>query len=82
MDGLFGNSPGLTTIASYRFDRGGFFTVTLSNGQTWQQVSDDTNFAHWREAGSKYRVSVEERYGQPRLTVDNDGQTYKVRRVN
>ena len=82
MDSLFGNSPGLTTIASYRFDRGGFFTVTLSNGQTWQQVGDDTNFAHWREAGSKYRVSVEQRYGEPRLTVDNDGQTYKVRRVN
>jgi hypothetical protein len=82
MDSLFGNSPGLTTIASYRFDRQGLFTVTLSNGQTWQQVGDDTNFAHWREAGSKYRVKVEERFGQPQLTVDNDGQTYKVRRMN
>jgi hypothetical protein len=82
MDGLFGTTPGLTTIASYRFDRQGFFTVTLGNGQTWQQISGDTNLAHWREAGSKYRVSVEERFGQPRLTVDNDGQTYIVRRVN
>jgi hypothetical protein len=82
MDSLFGASPGLTTITSYRFDRRGFFTVTLGNGQTWQQVNDDTNFAHWREVGSKYRVSVEERFGQPRLTVDNDGQAYIVRRVN
>ena len=41
MDSLFGSSPGLTTIASYRFDRRGLFTVTLGNGQTWEQLGDD-----------------------------------------
>ena len=82
INGLFGNNHGLTTIASYRFDKRGLFTVTLGNGQTWEQLSNDTNFAHWREAGSKYRVSVDERFPPAELTVDNDGQTYKVRRVN
>jgi len=83
MGGLFGASTDNTKIAIYHFDKHGMFTVTLSNGQIWQQVADDTNFAHWRGAASNYKVSVAEGgFGHAELTVENDGQTYEVRRAN
>ena len=77
-----GGSEPRITLASYRFDRRGRFTATLSDGEVWEQLPDDVNIAHWREAGSKYRVSVIEHFGRSELVVDNDGQTYQVRRVN
>jgi hypothetical protein len=81
--GIFGSSTDDTKMASYRFDKHGMFTITLSNGQAWQQVADDTNFAHWRGPASNYKVSVAEGgFGHAELTVDNDGQTYEVRRAN
>jgi hypothetical protein len=80
---LFGPSPGVvTTMSSYSFDSRGLFTVTLSNGETWQQLSSDANVAHWREAASKYRVSVSEGINSALLTVNNDGESYHVRRAN
>ena len=82
LDGLFGPSADITNMASYRFDDHGKFTVTLSNGQTWQQLASDANTAHWREAPSKYRVSVAEGSNHSELTVDNDGEIYQVRRAN
>ena len=82
MGGLFGSSTDDTKLSVYRFDKHGMFTVTLSNGQIWQQVADDINFAHWRGPASNYKVSVAEGgFGHAELTVENDGQTYEVRRA-
>ena len=83
LGGLFGSSTDDIKMATYRFDKHGMFTVTLNNGQSWQQISDDTNFAHWRGPASNYKVSVAEGgFGHAELTVENDGQTYDVRRTN
>ena len=83
MGGLFGSSTDAIKMASYRFDKHGMFTVTLNNGQAWQQMADDVNFAHWRGVASNYKVSVAEGgFGHAELTVENDGQTYEVRRTN
>ena len=82
LDGLFGGGTGIVKMASYRFDAHGKFTVTLGNGQVWEQLASDVNIAHWREDPSKYRISVVERYGRTELTVDNDGQIYQVRQAN
>ena len=80
--GIFGASTDDIKMAAYQFDKHGMFTVRLSNGQAWQQISDDTNFAHWRGAASNYKVSVAEGgFGHAELTVENDGQTYEVRRA-
>lgn len=81
--GIFGAGTDDIKMASYQFDKHGMFTIRLSNGQAWQQISDDTNFAHWRGAASNYKVSVAEGgFGHAELTVVNDGQTYEVRRAN
>jgi hypothetical protein len=83
LGGLSGSSTDDVKMASYRFDKHGMFTVTLNNGQAWQQVADDTNFAHWRGPASNYKVSVAEGgFGHAELMVENDGQTYEVRRAN
>ena len=82
LDGLLGGGTGIVKMASYRFDAHGKFTVTLGNGQVWEQLATDLNTAHWREDPSKYRISVVERYGRIELTVDNDGQIYQVRQAN
>jgi len=80
---IFASSTDDTKMASYRFDKHGMFTVTLGNGQSWQQIADDVNFAHWRGPASNYKVSVVEGgFGHAELTVENDGQTYDVRRTN
>ena len=82
LDGLFGSSGEKATMASYHFDDHGKFTVTLNNGQVWQQLAYDGNIAHWREAASKYRVSIAEGSDHAELTVVNDGEVYGVRRTN
>jgi hypothetical protein len=80
MGGLFGASTENVKMASYRFDKHGMFTVTLTNGQAWEQMPDDVNYAHWRGAASNYKVNVAEGgFGHAELTVENDGQTYDVR---
>jgi hypothetical protein len=81
--GIFGKAGDEIKMASYSFDKHGMFTVTLANGETWQQMADDSNFAHWRGPASAYNVSVAPgKYGHAALMVENDGQTYEVRRAN
>lgn len=56
--------PGATTdhivahMASYSFDKLGWFTATLDNGQVWAQVHGDTDYAHWKKPASAYQVRV------------------------
>jgi hypothetical protein len=57
---LFGDGLRMT---AYSFDKRGFFTVTLSNGQVWQQVAGDTAFAQFGGKPSDYIVSLTPRDG-------------------
>jgi len=45
-------------MAAYKFDKMGYFTVTLENGQVWKQVDGDTTEAHWKKPPSSYVVEI------------------------
>ncbi len=72
-------------MQSYSFGSDGAFTVTLPDGQVWQQNSGDVgrHRARWRDPASSMRVTISE--GAMRsynMVVDgNDSVQYKVRRI-
>jgi hypothetical protein len=71
-------------IADFKFDRFGIFTVTLTNGQVWQQNSSDETKARWRASPAQqaYNVVISEGIlGSYNFKVINMPGTYKVRRV-
>lgn len=45
-------------MASYSFDKLGWFTASLDNGQVWAQVHGDTDYAHWKKPAASYQVRV------------------------
>jgi hypothetical protein len=47
-----------TRMASYSFDKSGFFTVTLANGEIWKQSSVDAVQAKWRNQAPSYVVTI------------------------
>lgn len=69
-------------LASYEFDRYGIFTVRLTNGQVWRQVSGDTSYAHWKQPPEKYAVTIRKgALGSYNLTVKDNPGLFKVERV-
>jgi hypothetical protein len=78
--GMF-KSDGLH-MAAYSFDKGGLFTVTLSDGTVWRQDAADSNFAHFGGKASNYSVTLAARgSGKSRMTVRGEGGPYLVERV-
>jgi hypothetical protein len=68
------------SLASYKFDSHGVFTVTLSNGQAWRQVDDDSSNAHWNKPASHYVATVYSgALGSFNMRFDGDSNIYKVR---
>jgi hypothetical protein len=67
-------------LASYRFDARGVFTITLANGQVWQQT-DDSKLAHWRGPASSYIASIAKGAADTANLTIVDDAIYKVRRV-
>jgi hypothetical protein len=47
-----------TRMASYSFDKAGFFTVTLANGEVWKQSGVDAVQAKWRDKPATYIVTI------------------------
>lgn len=47
-----------TTLVSYKFDAAGFFTVTLANGESWDQDPGDAARAHWNKRAQSYAVQI------------------------
>jgi hypothetical protein len=45
-------------MASYRFAANGTFTVTLPDGQVFQQDENDTVHARWNKPAASYRVII------------------------
>ena len=67
-------------MTSYKFDNGGFFIVSLANGETWRQSQGDTTFARWRGKPGTYVVTIMP--GQPTPTMKvGENEMYQVQRV-
>lgn len=71
----------VSRLASYSFDRNQIFTVTLANGQVWQQQSGDTSYAHWKKpAGSYIAVITRGALGSIDLRIRGEPRSFKVTR--
>jgi hypothetical protein len=69
-------------MTSYSFDQKGIFTVALSNGEVWRQLSGDTSFAHWKGPPEKYIVRISRGLlGSFNLEVRNNTGMFKVHRL-
>jgi hypothetical protein len=69
-------------MKSYSLDAGGYFTVTLTNGQVWRQVDGDRNLAHWDKRASDYVALVETGMGSDfNMEVTGEVGLYKVTRL-
>jgi hypothetical protein len=59
-------------MASYSFDGQNLFTVTLANGQTWQQLASEDKHARWVRAAGRYIVTISPgSIGTLNLTVES-----------
>lgn len=68
---------------SYSFHHDQRFTVTLANGQVWEQMDGDTQMAHWNKDPRLYMVVITGgAFGSYNLNVRNQAGLYKVRRVS
>lgn len=69
-------------MASYSFDKLGWFTVTLRNGQVWRQVDGDTTYAHWKKPADAYQVQLSKGFlGSFNLQVRGEPGLFKVHRI-
>jgi hypothetical protein len=69
-------------MQSYTFDKLGWFTVTLDNGQVWKQINGDTDFAKWKKPAAGYQVRVSRGFlNSYNLQVKGLPGLYKVLRV-
>jgi hypothetical protein len=78
------NADHLTAqMQSYTFDKLGWFTVTLDNGQVWNQVHGDTTYArNWKKSAASYQVRVSHGFlGSYSLQVQGLPGLYKVIRA-
>ena len=48
-----------TRLASYKFDASGHFSVTLANGESWDQDSGDSAMARWNKPAATYTAQIE-----------------------
>jgi hypothetical protein len=76
-------TQGWLQLASYSFNRYGIFTISLSNGQQWRQLSGDTSLAHWTKPAAQYSVRISRgALGSLNLKIKGDATAYKVERVS
>jgi len=70
---------GWVQMSSYHFNRYGIFTIVLANGQQWQQLSGDTNLAHWKKPAESYQVRITHgALNSLNLKVKGEAAAYKV----
>ena len=74
---VINNAP----VRSYEVHRDGF-TVTLADGQVWQQTDADKNPANWHDEASAMRVTIAQGAMHTfNLVLNDQNQHYKVKRV-
>lgn len=68
-------------LSAYRFDSQGFFTITLANGQVWEER--DGPLAHWSGPASRYIATITKgAVGSFNLTIADESAQYKVLRIH
>ena len=76
-DNVVKNAP----VKSYEMGRDGF-TVTLPDGQVWQQTDGDKNPAYWHDDAASMRVTISQAAMHTfNLVVGDETRHYKVKRV-
>jgi hypothetical protein len=83
---LFGGSDVIRNqpIQSYDLGRDGAFTITLPDGQVWQQTDDDAakHPVRWRAPASSMRVTISQAAMHTfNLVVNDENRHHKVKRV-
>jgi len=71
-------------IQSYEVGRDGAFTITLPDGQVWQQTDDDAAKypVRWRDPASSMRVTISQAAMHTfNLVVNDENRHHKVKRV-
>ena len=72
-------------MQSFTLDRSGAFTVTLEDGQVWQQAAEDEVYhpARWRKAATDMLVTISpDAMHTFTLMVSGEEKIYKVKRVH
>ena len=72
-------------MRSYVLDSKGAFTVTLADGQVWEQSPEDEIYhpARWRKPASDMRVTISPAAMRTfYLTVSGENYMYKVHRIH
>lgn len=69
-------------MTAYDFSRFKIFTVSLSNGQVWRQLSGDVIYAHWDKPPGSYMVTISHgAFGSFNLQVKDIPSVFKVERL-
>lgn len=71
-------------MQSFVMDKTGAFTVTLSDGQVWEQSPEDEVYhpARWRREASEMMVTITpDAMRSYIMTVEGEGKIYKVHRI-
>ena len=70
-------------LAEYDFDRRtGLFTVTLDNGQVWEEQKGDEHNPSWKKPAASYVATISYgAMGTYNLSVAGERQRYKVQRT-
>jgi hypothetical protein len=71
-------------MQSFVLDSKGAFTVTLTDGQVWEQSPEDENYhrARWHKAASEMRVTIKPAAMRTfYLTISGENYMYKVHRI-
>jgi hypothetical protein len=72
-------------MESFVQDKNGAVTVTLPDGQVWEQIAEDEIYhrARWRKSASQMLVTIKpDAMHTFLMTVKDDGKIYKVRRIH
>jgi hypothetical protein len=87
--GWFGHMLGMADVKvtarmeAYRFYHDQHFTVSLANGQVWEQTDGDTERAHWNKDPRLYTVIITGgAFGSYNLNVKDQAGRYKVKRIS
>jgi hypothetical protein len=69
------------TVTAATYTRDGHFTVTLGNGQVWQQIEGDTGVARFKNKGGDVVTISRGVLGSYNLVVEGHNLLFKVRRL-
>lgn len=87
LGGLFNDPrPVVRDVAmhSYKFDKNGAFTITLPDGQVWEQVREDEIYhrARWRRDAAHLVVTIKPDVMHTYvMTIADENRMYKVQRI-